>query len=96
MKNIPLIKPDIRVSTGEMATEILHYYLVTYFNNTHIRNMNVFFVNPVSTVKIRSYSVTENYFCYYSFIIVFFDFIYLMIPSKVSLLWRSGGACVVI
>jgi len=33
MQNIPLVKLDIHVSTGLMATEILHYYLVMYFNN---------------------------------------------------------------
>jgi len=51
MQNLPLVKLDIHVLTVVMATEILHYYPVMYFNNTHIRNMNLFFINPISTVK---------------------------------------------
>ena len=51
MQNVPLIKLDIHVSTGVMATEILRYYLVMHFNNMHIRNMNLFFIHPISTVK---------------------------------------------
>jgi hypothetical protein len=51
MENTPLIKLGIHVSTGVMATEILHYYLVMYFNNTHMRNMNLFYINCISAVK---------------------------------------------
>ena len=51
MENISVIKLSIHISTGVMATEILHYYFVMYFNNTHIRNMNLFVINPISTVK---------------------------------------------
>lgn len=51
VENILLIELGIHVSTGVIATEILHNYLVMYFNNTNIRNMNLFCINPISTVK---------------------------------------------
>ena len=53
--NIKKIQQEYRLQ------KILQYNVSIYFNNTYIRNINLFFINPIYTVN------NKNLFCHWNY-----------------------------
>jgi hypothetical protein len=52
------------------------------------------FCNYKNVIKIQ-YDIPQGMFSYCFYILCYYIYICIYIPPKVSLLWHSGGACVV-